>query len=122
MSDTLGTVQITVTYEGKKTTFNVTVNEKAVQVENLIIKSDSSLKKDDKYVTKVSAEQTTSDVLSNFENLDAVVFDANGNQVPVIEWEVEIKKDNHNLQGTVIIDTLGEGLAYYTGKDIRISL
>ncbi len=49
-----------------------------------------------------------------------VLEDANGNPVPVIEWEVEIKKDNHNLQGTVIIDTLGEGLAYYTGKDIRI--
>ncbi|MBQ6862848.1 MAG: LPXTG cell wall anchor domain-containing protein [Clostridia bacterium] len=49
-----------------------------------------------------------------------VLEDANGNPIPVIEWEVEIKKDNHNLQGTVIIDTLGEGLAYYTGKDIRI--
>ncbi len=49
-----------------------------------------------------------------------VLEDENGDPVPVIEWEVEIKKDNHNLQGTVIIDTLGEGLAYYTGKDIRI--
>ena len=50
----------------------------------------------------------------------AVLQDKNGNDVPVIEWEVEIKKDNHNLVGTVIIDTLGEGLSYYTGKDIRV--
>ncbi len=50
----------------------------------------------------------------------SVLEDDDGNYVPVIEWEVEIKKDNHNLQGTVIIDTLGTGLSYYTGKDIRI--
>lgn len=50
----------------------------------------------------------------------AVLEDADGNPVPVIEWEVEIRKDNHNLQGTVIIDTLGAGLEYYTDKYIRI--
>ncbi len=50
----------------------------------------------------------------------SVLEDANGNPVPVIEWEVEIKKNNHNLQGTVIIDTLGDGLEYYTDKEIRI--
>ena len=50
----------------------------------------------------------------------AVVTDNSGNAVPVIEWEVEIRKDNHNLKGTVLIDTLGDGLAYYTGKDIRV--
>lgn len=54
------------------------------------------------------------------EGKQSYLTDANGNQIPVIEWEVEIKKDNHNLQGTVIIDTLGEGLSYYTGNDIRI--
>ncbi len=50
----------------------------------------------------------------------AALEGADGNTVPVIEWEVDIKKDNHNLHGTVIIDTLGEGLSYYTGKDIRV--
>lgn len=50
----------------------------------------------------------------------SVLEDDDGNPVPVIEWEVEIKKDNHNLQGTVIIDTLGTGLEYYTDKDIRV--
>lgn len=49
-----------------------------------------------------------------------VLKDANGNDVPVIEWEVVIKKDNHNLKGTVIIDTLGEGLQYYTDQPILI--
>lgn len=54
------------------------------------------------------------------EGKQAVLEDDDGNPVPVIEWEVEIRKDNHNLQGTVVIDTLGEGLAYYQDKDIRI--
>ncbi len=54
------------------------------------------------------------------EGKQSVLEDADGNPVPVIEWEVEIKKDNHNLQGTVIIDTLGTGLSYYTDKDIRV--
>lgn len=50
----------------------------------------------------------------------AVLYDAYGNPVPVIEWEVEIRKSDINLKGTVLIDTLGEGLQYYTGKDIVI--
>lgn len=50
----------------------------------------------------------------------SVLQDTDGNDIPVIEWEVEIKKDNHNLKGTVVIDTLGNGLSYYTGKDIRV--
>lgn len=54
------------------------------------------------------------------EGRQSVLEDADGNPVSVIEWEVEIKKDNHNLQGTVIIDTLGEGLTYYEDKDIRV--
>ena len=48
------------------------------------------------------------------------IKDANGNDIQVIEWEVEIRKDNHDLQGTVIIDTLGEGLEYYTGTPIQV--
>ena len=48
------------------------------------------------------------------------IKDANGNDVPVIEWEVAIKKNNSNLQGTVIIDTLGEGLKYYKDQPILI--
>ena len=54
------------------------------------------------------------------EGKQSVLYDSNGNPIPVIEWEVEIKKDNHNLQGTVIIDTLGEGLEYYTDQSIRV--
>ncbi len=50
----------------------------------------------------------------------AVLYDAYGNTVPVIEWEIEIRKSDINLQGTVLIDTLGHGLEYYTGKDILI--
>ncbi len=50
----------------------------------------------------------------------SVLTDANGNTVPVIEWEIEIKKSNSNLQGTVVVDTLGEGLSYYTGEKIRV--
>ncbi len=49
-----------------------------------------------------------------------VLKDASGNDVPVIEWEVAIKKNNSNLQGTVVIDTLGEGLQYYTEQPILI--
>jgi fimbrial isopeptide formation D2 family protein/LPXTG-motif cell wall-anchored protein len=49
-----------------------------------------------------------------------VLEDQNGNQISVVEWEVVIKKDNHNLQGTVIIDTLGEGLSYYQGQPITV--
>ncbi len=54
------------------------------------------------------------------EGKQTTLKDENGNAVPVIEWEVAIKKNNSNLQGTVVIDTLGEGLQYYTGKDILI--
>ena len=50
----------------------------------------------------------------------SVLKDNNGNDIPVIEWEVEIVKNNHNLQGTVVIDTLGTGLDYYTGQSIRV--
>lgn len=49
-----------------------------------------------------------------------VLKDEKGNDVPVIEWEVAIKKNNSNLQGTVVIDTLGEGLQYYTKQPILI--
>ncbi len=54
------------------------------------------------------------------EGNQSVLTDANGNIVPVIEWEIEIKKSDENLQGTVLIDTLGHGLEYYTGQPIKI--
>lgn len=50
----------------------------------------------------------------------SVLEDDDGNTIPVIEWEIEIIKNNHNLQGTVVIDTLGAGLEYYTDQSIRI--
>ena len=49
-----------------------------------------------------------------------VIQDANGNQIHVIEWKVVIKKNQSDLQGTVIIDTLGDGLSYYKDKEIVI--
>ncbi len=50
----------------------------------------------------------------------AVLTAPDGSLVPVIEWEIEIKKSDTNLQGTVVVDTLGHGLEYYTEQDIRI--
>ena len=50
----------------------------------------------------------------------AVLEDANGNKIPVIEWGVGIRKTAADLQGTVIIDTLGEGLQYYQGTPIKV--
>ncbi len=50
----------------------------------------------------------------------AVLKAPDGSLVPVIEWEIEIKKSDTNLQGTVVVDTLGHGLEYYTGQDIKI--
>lgn len=50
----------------------------------------------------------------------SVIKGKNGELVPVIEWEIEIKKSDTNLQGTVVVDTLGHGLEYYTDKDIQI--
>ena len=49
-----------------------------------------------------------------------VLTDANGNTIQAIEWEVAIRKSAADLQGTVIIDTLGEGLSYYTGQPILV--
>ena len=48
------------------------------------------------------------------------VIEVNGQSISVIEWRVAIKKNQNNLHGTIIIDTLGEGLQYFTGKDIII--
>ena len=50
----------------------------------------------------------------------SVLTKNDGTIVPVIEWEIEIKKSDSNLEGTVVIDTLGNGLEYYTGEKIRI--
>ena len=45
---------------------------------------------------------------------------SDGTIIPVIKWEVEIKKSESNLEGTVVIDTLGEGLKYYQGQPIKV--
>lgn len=50
----------------------------------------------------------------------SVIEKADGTKVPVIEWEIEIKKSDSNLEGTVVIDTLGVGLEYYTDESILI--
>ncbi len=50
----------------------------------------------------------------------AVLKGPDGNPVPVIEWEIEIRKSDVNLQGTVLVDTLGHGLEYYTQQPIKI--
>ncbi len=48
------------------------------------------------------------------------VINKNGEEIPVVRWDVEIVKDKENLGGTVIIDTLGAGLHYYTDEPIRV--
>ena len=50
----------------------------------------------------------------------ASITDENGNAISVIEWNVIISKNSADLEGTLIIDTLGDGLEYYTGKQIFI--
>lgn len=50
----------------------------------------------------------------------SVVQDENGDYIPAIQWEVEIKNSLSNMNGTIVIDTLGNGLAYYTGEEIRV--
>ena len=49
-----------------------------------------------------------------------VIKDANGKNINVIEWNVDIFKNHSELLNTVIIDTLGDGLDYYKGKDILV--
>lgn len=50
----------------------------------------------------------------------ASITDVNGNSISVIEWNVIISKTGADLEGTLIIDTLGDGLEYYTGESIYI--
>ena len=54
------------------------------------------------------------------EGKQSALTGPNNETIPVIEWEIEIKKSDSNLQGTVVVDTLGHGLEYYTGQDIKI--
>ena len=51
----------------------------------------------------------------------AVLEDENGNPISVVEWDVAIRKHNNDLHGTVVIDTLGDGLEYYTGEPIYVA-
>ncbi len=73
----------------------------------------------------VSAEYTDDWIEIELEKMvkdgkQATLEDANGNKISVIEWQIGIRKTDANLQGTVVVDTLGEGLAYYTGKPITV--
>ena len=54
------------------------------------------------------------------EGKQTVIKGPDDSDVPVIEWEIEIRKDTEILRKTLVVDTLGEGLEYYTGKDIRV--
>jgi hypothetical protein len=76
---TAGTNEITVTYGGKTTSFNVTVNKKAE--EKLVIKSTSKYEKADSYLKNVAQESTAASIISQFDNVNVVIYDANGNQV-----------------------------------------
>ena len=49
-----------------------------------------------------------------------IIVGSDGNAKEVIEWIVEIRKNDVNLNGTVLIDILGDGLEYYKGKDIIV--
>lgn len=60
--------------------------------------------------------------LKNFEkegNQVTVELD-DGTKVDLIEWVVRLNKGGANLNGTVIIDTLGAGLEYYQGIPIKV--
>ncbi len=103
--NTLGTVQITVTYEGKKATFNVTVNEKAVQEEALVIKGTSKLEKVDTFVKNKKAAATASEIIAQFENTNVAVYDASGNKVAsdvVCGTGYTVKL----LSGNIVVDSL----------------
>lgn len=73
-------------------------------------------------IVKGSGQDWTQVELNKIEKggKQAVLTKADGSLVPVIEWEIEIKKSDTNLQGTVVVDTLGHGLEYYTGQNILI--
>ncbi|MBO5955781.1 MAG: LPXTG cell wall anchor domain-containing protein, partial [Clostridia bacterium] len=50
-----------------------------------------------------------------------VIKDETGKAINVIEWNVDIFKNHSELKNTVIIDTLGDGLAYYKERDILVT-
>ncbi len=54
------------------------------------------------------------------EGKQSVITAPDGTIIPVIEWHIEIKKSDSNLEGTVVVDTLGHGLEYYTDQSILI--
>ena len=69
--------------------------------------------------------KTTVDGSADLSRIDKsgsqeVIKDANGNDVSVIKWDVEIKNSTSDMVGTVVIDTLGEGLQYYEGRPILV--
>lgn len=49
-----------------------------------------------------------------------VIQDDDGNDVEVIMWTVRIGDGLENLNGNVVIDTLGQGLAYFTDEKLKI--
>ncbi|MBQ3150396.1 MAG: LPXTG cell wall anchor domain-containing protein [Clostridia bacterium] len=60
-----------------------------------------------------------------FKNLEktgkqATLEDDDGNRVDVLQWDVIIVNSTSDMQGTLIIDTLGEGLEYYTDEPIKV--
>ncbi|MEE1320978.1 MAG: SpaA isopeptide-forming pilin-related protein [Acutalibacteraceae bacterium] len=76
---------------------------------------------DDKVIEKGSSLSSTAYLYKiKKDGKQEAIKDSNGNIISVIRWNVEIIKDKNNLEGTVIIDNLGEGLEYYTGQKIRV--
>ncbi len=73
----------------------------------------------DAYVWTDDWENVELDKL-NKDGKQVTITDNTGNKVNVVQWDIEIRKSATNVQGTVIIDTLGEGLEYYTGKPIVV--
>ena len=60
--------------------------------------------------------------LENFEKEgnQVTIETADGSKIDVIEWVVRLNKGGADFNGTVIIDTLGDGLSYYQDIPIKV--
>ncbi|MBR3768133.1 MAG: hypothetical protein IKL10_07845 [Clostridia bacterium] len=95
------------------------LNQELVYMYNSVVADGTSA--DDSNVSTWTEDEFNIELEKMEKDGSQTVIDpGDGTAVPVIKWTVEIKKNKDNLHNTVIIDTLGEGLSYYTKEDILI--